>query len=349
MTAMSSGGPQRGRAPRSIGLWGAPQSGKTTFLAALYIAVTRSAMDLNLFGVDDKTTDFMIDSTRTLTNDHLFPAATQTDSSYSWTMNISAQEPVRDRGRFGRATTTTATVRSQFNIDLRDAPGGWFASQLKAGQAPAQQAGGRLNLGGGTPAATGSPAGPQADMMDYLAGCDGLLLLIDPVREQKLGDAHEYFQGTLLRIAQRKLATMPGGARLPHHVAVCITKFDHPDVYGFARIRGYRTYNEDDPYLFPHVHDDDAENFFREFCRMSPASEADMLCSALGKFFDPDRIRFFVTSSIGFHLGQSSRFRDDDPQNCEDRNGTATIRGRVHPINTLEPILWLGRRVTSGG
>jgi hypothetical protein len=150
VTAMSGGGPQRGRAPRSIGLWGAPQSGKTTFLAALYVAVTRSAMDLNLFGVDDKSTDFMIDSTRTLTNDHIFPAATQTDSAYSWTMNMSTQEPVRDRGRFGRATTSTATVRSQFNIDLRDAPGGWFASHLKAGQVPAQQGGGRLNLGGGT-------------------------------------------------------------------------------------------------------------------------------------------------------------------------------------------------------
>ena len=344
---MSNAAPQPRRAPKSIGLWGAPTSGKTTFLAALYIAVTRSVLDLNIFGVNDESTDFMIDNTRTLTNDHRFPAGTMQASSYSWTMNITSEVQVPERGRFGRPTTTTAAVTSQFNIDLRDAPGGYFGSQ-KAAAASAVQQPQRLNFGGApTPNAGGTTAtSPQANMMDYLAGCDGLLLLIDPVREKQLGDAHEYFQGTLLRIAQRKLAAMPACARLPHHVAVCITKFDHPDVYGFARFNGYRTYDEEDSFLFPHVHDDDAESFFREFCRQSTTSEAEMLRSALRKFFQPDRVRYFVTSAIGFYLGQSSRFRDDDPENSEDRNGTVTIRGQIHPINVLEPILWLGERVT---
>jgi hypothetical protein len=341
VTVMSNGA----RAPKSIGLWGAPTSGKTTFLAALYIAVTRSILDLNIFGVNDESTDFMIDNTHTLTNDHRFPSGTMAASSYSWTMNITSEVQVPERGRFGRSTTTTASMSSQFNIDLRDAPGKYFGTQKAAAVQQQQQ---RLNFGGAAApnAPAPAPASPQADLMDYLAGCDGLLLLIDPVREKKLGDAHEYFQGTLLRMAQRKLAAMPPGARLPHHVAVCVTKFDHPDVYGFARFNGYRTYDEEDPFLFPHVHDGDAESFFREFCRQSANSEAEMLCSALRKFFQPDRVRYFVTSAIGFYLGQSSRFRDDDPENAEERNGIATIRGQVHPINVLEPILWLGDRVT---
>ena len=347
MTTMTNAAPQARRAPRSIGLWGAPSSGKTTFLAALYIAVNRSEQSLNIFGVNEDSTEFMVQSTHTLTMDHRFPPNTMQVSSYSWTMNMDAEVEVSDRGRFGRVNTTKTIVPSQFNIDLRDAPGGYFGSQ-KAGQVAQQQQ--RLNFGSGNaPAGTAPAASPEADMMDYLAGCDGLLLLIDPVREQKLGDAHDYFQGTLLRIAQRKLATMPPGSRLPHYVAVCVTKFDDPDVYGFARLNGYRTYDENDPYLFPHVHNDDAENFFKEFCRSSANSDAEMMCNALGRYFEPGRIRYFVTSAVGFYLGQSSRFRDDDPENAENHNGTMRIRGRIHPINVLEPILWLGQRVTAMG
>lgn len=350
-TATNGPGPQhRGRAPKSIGLWGAPQSGKTTFLAALYVAVTRSVLDLNIVGADDKSTDFIIDSTRTLTDDQIFPPGTATDIDYSWIMHMSRQVPVVDRGRFGRTTVNHIDVRSQFNIDLRDAPGRLFASQTGGAAQPQQQAAtGRLNLaGGGTATGGAATASTQMDMMDYLAGCDGLLLLIDPVSEQKRGDAHDYFQGTLLRIAQRVLSNTSGMDRLPHSVAVCITKFDHPDVYNFARLRGYRTYDEDDPYLFPHVHDDDAENFFLEFCRGSAASKADMLCSSLGKYFDRSRVKFFVSSSIGFYLGQAGRFRDADPQNAENQGGTIKIRSQIHPINTLEPLLWLGERIAAG-
>jgi hypothetical protein len=71
-----------------------------------------------------------------------------------------------------------------------------------------------------------------------------------------------------------------------------------------------------------------------------------LICSALGSYFEPDRVRFFVSSAIGLHLGDSTRFRDNgSPQNTEDVNGVPSIRGRVYPINVLEPILWLGQRV----
>jgi hypothetical protein len=336
-----------GRAPKSIGLWGAPSSGKTTFLASLYIAVNRRPQhDMNIVGVNDESTNFLSDSTHTLTNDHKFPAGTMQAVSYSWTINMDTTVERTEAGRFGRKVTTSTVVPAQFNLDLRDAPGGYFGhQQTQPQQTP------RLNLAGGGGPAAGSTTtvSPEAEMMDYLSGCDGLLLLIDPVREQKLGDAHDYFQTTLLKIAQRRLATPGGPPRLPHHVAVCITKFDHPDVYGFARLNGYRTFNEDDEYLFPRVHDHDAEQFFRDFCRTSPNSEAEMMCSALNGYFHPSRVRFFITSAIGFYLGQSSRFRDDDPQNAADANGIATIRGKIYPINVLEPILWLGRRVFVGG
>jgi hypothetical protein len=71
--------------------------------------------------------------------------------------------------------------------------------------------------------------------------------------------------------------------------------------------------------------------------------------SALAKYFHPERIRYFVTSAIGFHLGQSQRFREDDPENLvEQTDGTFKIRGQIYPINVLEAVLWLGQRVTAG-
>ena len=334
MTTPSRTAPRRNRALKSIGLWGATQCGKTTFLAALYIAVTRASQGMNIFGADDTSTEFLVESNRMLTKEHKFPEGTQTVSSYSWTMNMTRviQE---ERTRFGQ-TTPQVTESSQFNIDMRDAPGGFFDSIPIMPQGKS-----RLDLGDGSPDGDGSD---PDDMLDYLAGCEGILLLIDPVRERLEGDAHEFFQGTLLRIAQRRMALMPPGSKLPHYVAVCITKFDDPEVYRFARINGFRTRDENDPYLFPRVHSDDAESFFRELCN-SDMSDADLICNGLQNYFYQERVRYFVTSSIGFYL-KGVRFREDDHLNAiTQEDGQIRIRGQIHPINVLEPILWLGQSV----
>jgi len=333
-TPPTTGRPRR--ALRSIGLWGAPGCGKTTFLASLYIAVNRSSQDLNIFGVDDTSTEFMVESNRMLTTEHRFPLGTVAVGRYSWVMNMTTLVQ-QDRARFSRQSAPPVPVPAQFNIDLRDAPGGWFGSD-----SPSMVAQSRLDLGTGSP----DPADDPEDLLDYLAGCEGLLLLIDPVRELELGDAHEYFQGTLLRVAQRRMALMPPGSRLPHYVAVCITKFDHPDVYKFARMNGFRTYDDDDPYMFPRVHSEDAESFFRELCN-SDISDADLICNSMKRYFQPERIRYFVTSSIGFYV-QGRRFREGDYGNAVgEQNGATAIRGQIHPINVLEPILWLGQHVTA--
>ncbi len=348
MTTNFNDGPYSRRALRSIGLWGAPGSGKTTFLAALFIAVNRSNLDLRIYGVDDESTEFLVESTDTLAKEHRFPAATAQVKSLSWTMSMMTKMQVTERGRFGRQNFSTITVPAEFSIDLRDAPGRVFGRQPAVS---GSTGGSRLDIDGDEPADTPNrlpvPALSDDDMMDYLAGCDGVLLLIDPVREQESGDAHQYFQGTLLRIAQRRLAAMPPGSRLPHHVAVCISKFDHPDVYQFARRSGYRTYAENDPF-FPRVDDRDAERFFLDLCRRSEHSDAELVTNALAQYFHRDRIRYFATSAIGFYLGQASRFREGDPYNLmKQGGGTNKIRGQVHPINVLEPMLWLGHRVAA--
>jgi Putative ATP-dependent DNA helicase recG C-terminal len=339
LSSDDSGGPSRRlsrtEASGRIGMWGAVGSGKTTFLAALYIAANRSSgQDLNIFGVDDTSTELMVESNRMLTNQHQFPSATGQVGSYSWVMNMTSMVNQPRRTWFGRQIAVPVTT--QVSIDLRDAPGGFFASE------PMALAGSRLDLGDETPEAGPDPT----DMVDYLADCDGLLLLIDPVRERRLGDAHEYFQGTLLRMAQRRMARMSAGAKLPHYVAVCITKFDDPEVYRFARLNGFRTYDENDEFLFPRVHSDDAQSFFRQLCDTDD-SDADLICNGLMRYFQPERIRYFVTSAIGFYA-RGGRFREDDHSNViEDADGSVKIRGHIHPINVLEPILWLGQSLVS--
>ena len=325
-------------------MWGAPVCGKTTFIAALNIAVDQSPQDLNIVGVNDASTDFMIDSMQTLTTDYEFPGGSQTVASYSWIMNMArTAQPAPNKWRTYRSPAGPGTVR--FTIDLKDAPGDFFDSRPGGfiGRDPEGAASSRLDLGNGS----SDPAEGPEELMEYLAECDGLLLLVDPVREREMGDAHRFFHATLLRMAQRRMAAMPSAGKLPHYVAVCITKFDDPEVYKFARVNGYRTFDGDDPYMFPRVHSDDAEEFFRELCDTTDKSNANMICQSLPRYFQRERIRYFVTSAIGFYRN-GGKFREDDAENAvEQGDGRAQIRGQIHPINVLEPVLWLGESITA--
>jgi hypothetical protein len=312
---------------QGVGLWGATASGKSTFLSALFIAATRSPADLRVIGRNDESTDFLVRNTHSLNAQHQFPPPTTYQEQLSWTLKMSVQNPVRSR-LFRRVP---ARIPFDFRIELQDAPGRIFAA------VPEVQPG-RLQLSGD------EDDGP--DMASYLANCQGLVLLVDPIRERELGDAHEFFHGTLLRIAQR--VEVPAGERLPHYIAVCVTKFDDPSVFRFARDNDFLCISEDDPLMFPRVHDDEAEQFMRELFAGSPLSDADMVLGALRQYFYPDRIRFFVTSSVGFYIGPSSEFRENDYWNVvQVEDGKFQIRGPVYPINIAEPLLWLGESIAA--
>jgi hypothetical protein len=313
---------------RRVGLWGATQSGKSTFLSSLFIAAVRSPEEIRLNGNNDASTDFLIRNTHTLTEDHRFPDPTvqMPEDPLSWTLHM--QVPNRSRGRFRRGPET---VPFEFRIDLQDPPGRVFAAV--PGAEPD-----RLDIGDDSDETT--------RLADFLAGCQGLLLFIDPIRERKYGDAHKYFHGTLLRIAQRVEAA---GGKLPHHVAVCVTKLDDPSIFHFAREHGYLCWNEFDPLMFPRVHDTEAAKFMRELLTGSATTDVDLVQGALSKYFYPDRTQYFVTSAIGFFVGgPSSEFEEADPWNVvPDSDGRQEIRGPIHPINVAEPLLWLGERISA--
>ncbi len=316
---------------RRVGLWGATASGKSTFLSALFIAAMRSPAELRVRGANDESTDFLIRNTHILNAQHRFPPATSAQQPLSWTLHMSVPNRARSRWRRG-----PAMVPFDFRIDLQDAPGRAYAAVPESESEPD-----RLDLD-----LDPDDGGDIPDVASYLASCQGLLLLIDPIRERDTGDAHEYFHGTLLRIAQRVEVAL--GQRLPHYVAVCITKFDDPGVFRFARDNEFLSYSEYDPMLFPRVHDDEAERFTREMLAGSRVSDVELVLGALRQYFYPERIRYFVTSAVGFFVGSSGEFREDDFQNVAPvEEGRYGIRGQLHPINVAEPLLWLGERIAA--
>jgi energy-coupling factor transporter ATP-binding protein EcfA2 len=333
------GRPSPIRQMRRIGLWGAPGSGKTSFLAALNVAVAQSRQDWSLVGVDNASVAFLTESTLTLTHKRRFPEATQSMDELSWVM-LSEQE-VRTGGRWRKEIVK---VPLQLHLDLLDAPGDKFDSEAPADERPMA-----LEELGFDEDESGEESQSDTErLIDSLSICDGIVYLYDPVREKDKGDAYKYFQGTLAQIAQRALRDRRfDGNRLPHHLAVCITKFDEPRVYETANRRGYLTIDPDDDHMFPRVHEDSAEDLFEDLCGVSPTGSATLVRETIKQFFDDDRVRYFATSSVGFNLGKSIRFRASDYQNVvPDGNGGHRIRGAVHPINVLEPLLWLGQQIT---
>lgn len=324
-TQEAADGPPRAK-PR-VGLWGATQSGKTTFLSALFIAVSLSRNELRVRGNNDDSTDFLITNTRILNADHRFPPSTQARTSLSWTLTMPVPNRARKRFRPG-----PATVPFDFGVELWDAPGAAFAAGGDGGD-------------GGPDRIDIPEAYDIAELADYMASCQGLLLFIDPIRERERGDAHHYFHGPLLRIAQRVASTGP----LPHYVAVCMTKFDDPSIFEIAERNGRLCWSEDDPLRLPRVHDDDAEEFMREVLADSPLTDVDLIQGALGQYFAPERIKYFVTSAIGFYVGPDGEFHQDDPWNVTpDKENRAYVRGQVHPINVAEPLRWLGEKIAEG-
>lgn len=312
--------PAEGRPAQSIAMWGAPSSGKTTFLAALSLALNRVGGDWNVTGADEASEEMLIRLTVELTRGQAFPEATRAIEQYAWVLNGRITEVTGRRFRKQRRIRPV-----MMGLDLVDA--------------------------------SGEITGPERitytvrrDLIEHLAQSRGIVYMFDPIREHDEGDAFDHTFGMIVQLA-RRLADNPNfDGRLPHYVAVCVTKFDEVRVFETAHKLDLLTVDLDDPYGFPRVHDDDAREFFRTLCQVSESGNAEMVLNALEQYFQPDRIKYFVTSAIGFYVDHRSRVYDpDDPQNLlpdDKAPGKVRIRGPVHPINVVEPLLWLSSKLS---
>ena len=310
-------GPGASMRSGGITMLGARQTGKTTFLASLQIALLRRK-DLGWALVSDNeaSAQVLTQLVTDMTDRHTFPAPTQDIANYNWSLE-GELSPVREwqgwrfrrRRRFARIP-----------LDLIDAPGEITDSERVYSADLSRQ------------------------FVRNLAGSSGIVLFFDPITEFDRGDAFRNMFGvlTLLR------AQLHGTGKLPHWVAVCITKFDEIAVYEAAsKLRIV----EADPYPpeFPRVPDEDGRRFFERLARLSKSESADLVLPLLEQTFYEQRIKFFVTSAIGFFVDPSyGVFDPEDYQNHiprETKDDLDYIRGGIHPINVIEPVLWLGRNV----
>jgi hypothetical protein len=310
-----------GRPEHSVAMWGAPTSGKTTFLAALSIALARQEQDWKVIGADEASTETLIRLTTALARDRRFPQATSGIERYRWILvgRVSRAIP----RRWFRAEQREEPIK--IGLDLVDASG-----EISAPDKPSR--------------------GVRGDLIDNLERSRGIVFLFDPIREFNKGDAFDYTFGVLAQLAQRMVDSPEySDGYLPHHVAVCVTKFDEIRVFRTAEKLDLLVSDSGDPYGFPRVDDSDARELFARLCEVSHSGNAELVLSTLEKHFRPDRIRYFVTSAIGFHVdSRNGAYNPDDYQNLvpdPDEPESTRIRGSVHPINVVEPLLWLARKL----
>jgi hypothetical protein len=311
--------PRPNHPEHSISMWGAPSSGKTTFLAALSIALNRQGRTWNVAGANEASEQVLIRLTTSLAN-HGFPAATQGIERYRWVLN----------GRIPRIS------RSLFRERRYDEP-------VKIGL-DLVDASGEITH----PSQVGLPE--RNELIDDVVRSRGIVYIFDPIEEFDKGNAFDHTFGLVTQLA-RRMDEEPGSfdGRLPHHVAVCVTKFDEIRVFETAEKLDLLMVDDADPYGFPRVADDDARELFTRLCEVSGSGNGEMVINLLEQYFRPERIHYFITSAIGFYLHPRIRVYDpDDPQNLlpdDSAPGSFRVRGAVHPINVVEPLLWLSHQM----
>jgi hypothetical protein len=321
-----------------IGLWGSPQSGKTTFLAALRHATNEATCgSWNVFPLTTQSSNLLYSLSQDL-NKGRFPPATYPGSHVElhWLFHGDVSNTPFDRRP--RRLLRRGRADSRFVLDLIDVSG--FSFQY-------------------APEDTG-----VADIaMTSLGEADGILYLFDPIGERDNRDSVDYMNWTITEMKRRY---MEGGGRdryLPQHVSVCITKFDDPEVFQEARANGWV---EIGPNGMPRVPDRDAKELFTQLCTgkfwgskyEQGERSAQFIMSELQSAFGPDKIEYFVSSSIGFWkpMGWSHAASEFDPEDFANyRPGDeatmtpASIRGAISPINVLEPLIRLQQRIAERG
>ena len=145
----------------------------------------------------------------------------------------------------------------------------------------------------------------DSQLWNHLAGCHGLICLIDPE------DCVDQFQATnrLGALLKQKIknekpdALIKGKRYLPHYLSLCFSKMDRPEWKRFSENQ-----SPDPNELISYLEDESGFNIRK----------------ILETDFSPDRITFYYISSVG--LNSSS-----------DNGGTAKNK-KIKPYNIFEPL-----------
>jgi hypothetical protein len=302
------------QADRRVMLWGAPASGKSCFLGALNAAVAQAKREWTLVGGDEASAQALAIITASMIHHRKFLMATNSIQAFRWVLSTDAEVVVR---KFWRKERRKVPVR--FQLTIRDPWGELFHNRYAGFQ-------------GGY------------EIVDDLLDSDGIIYFYDPTMESH-HSSYEFFHCMLSELERRyQLDGSKGVTRLPHRLAVCVSKFDEPEVLEAASQGGYLASDPHDRYGFPRVPEDQARAFFEELCQDSPNGNTSLIKHCISRYFKLDRVKYYAISSIGFHLDRTGQFNMEDCYNIvhdQDNYGTPRIRGEICPINILEPLLWL--------
>lgn len=304
-----------------LGLWGATGGGKTTYLAALRVAAQFGGW--RMYGVSRRDSDFLYKAWRELYEQQRFPEATGLEPvTYRWLLH--GDPPP---SRFLRKSRPV-----RFTLRMQDVSGLAFRRDAESDEETREEA--------------------RRQTLAHLAGSDGLVYLFDPLRDLTASRAERnvsYVEGVIERLGAMLGAAgkLDRDGRLTHGLAVCVSKFDDPAIFAQANAKGWVNF---DPATgpMPRVLDEHAKAFFDEFiCRELGIASADLLRRFITNHFRPERVGYFVTSSIGFYV-KAGEFNEMDYSNVVSEDTSLRIRGDIRPINVLEPLVWLEQRVRSG-
>jgi len=304
---------------KGITLWGATATGKTSFLAALHTALVdqKTDSDWRLRGEDDPSTQRLVSLTHTLVNERVFPKATTNLQEYSWSLVGTMPRAIQEWHWYGPRRRPKNLV---IPLHVVDAQGEVAKANRSQGRDVTRQ------------------------FIANLENSTGILFFYDPVRDFEVGDAYEHTFGVLTELDSQ---LKPYG-KLPHHVAVCITKFDEHRMLD-AAMRMRMVEHDIDPPHFPRVPEADAREFFAKLCRLSKTQTAHRVLPLLEQTFDRSKIRYFVSSAIGFYVDPFTGvfdlrdYQQHIPRTTPDDD--PRIRGDIRSINVVEPIIWLGRQL----
>jgi hypothetical protein len=306
-----------------IAMLGPTESGKSTFLCALKKALLEQDEDWVLFTRDAASQRHLDEMSTALISEGGFPLPTRTVDTIRWILGGSVERTER-KGRFGGEIKIKDRV--EITLRLTDAPG-----EL-----------GRADRVGLT---------ERNELVKQLADSRGILYMFDPIREFTHGDAF-HRTDSLLSELMGVVSQEPGfDGRLPHRLAVCVTKLDDPRVFKTAHDLGMLIPDGDSRWGFPRVHEGDAQDLFLALGEISRSGNGDAVPRMLERYFDPGRISYYVTSAVGFMVNKRTRrFDQRDTENVyRTASGAPLVRGPVHPINVVEPVLWIVRQLASLG
>jgi hypothetical protein len=333
-----------------IGLWGATGSGKTTYLGALGLAnadPNEAGATWAVRGDDPLSTNTLAEYSGILANKKQFPVATQGNTPLRWVL-AGGRRPhaAGRRSAPPRQRTATRLEQIEYHLEMLDLSGLLLDDEIRLNPESLYPPEEENDLAFDLPDPS-EQSGAEADVEEalrHLTDCQGILFLFDPLREEAEADAFRYFNTIRAQLEARTAASgRMFGPTLPHHVAVCITKFDDREVLNQALgAEGVAALHERRP---PIRIESAVASRYLDMLARNPRSSARLVRDMLRARIRPERAKVFAMSSVGFWLGSDERFDQDDFSNVLLDGGNPTIRGTPRPMNVLEPMVWLASHI----